>query len=106
SGGGGKSGLERLARPAPRCFERMYGHHPRLQRDFLARPRTVVSTFAVHLERRIGRRRLLDLAREVLEDRHERGHWRAAVAGGDDPALHVERIGFAAELDGEGIGLA
>ena len=73
--------------------------------DVLARPRAVVGAPAVDLERRVGRRDLLDLAGEMLEHRGDRGEGRAAAAGAHDLAFGVERVGLAAELDGERVSL-
>ena len=83
----------------------MNRHRPRLQLHILTSPRTVVGTLAVHLQRGIRWRDLLDCAREVVEHACDRSQRRKTVGPRHHLALGVERVGLFAELDREHVGL-
>src|SRR6478735_10266807 len=77
---GREGGVERSLESIDQRLERVNGHLARLQLELLACPRQIVGPLAVDLERRIGRRELLDLAREVRTDRRHCRERRAMVA--------------------------
>jgi hypothetical protein len=82
----------------------MDDHLTCFQLDLLARTSKVIGSLAINLERRKGRRDLLDRASEAGHDRFNIGEARPNIAGGDDLALQVQRVGLLAEADGEVVG--
>ncbi len=81
------------------------GHRPRLQLHLDPLPRQVVGPLAVHLDGRIDRRGLLDLADEGLQRLCRRLRRGPHVRFSRDHALAVEAGGGLAPGDGEAIGL-
>ena len=87
------------------AHKRMDRHTARLEHHLFARPRQIIGAPAVHLERGIGRRHLLDRpgeARQHCVDLVGRG---AHVARRDRDPFGIERVGLRPEADREFVDL-
>src|ERR1700677_2715894 len=73
--------------------------------ELRAPARQIVGALAADLDRRIGRRGLLDRPEKTRQHRRDLARRRANVGTSDDYALGVVGVGFFAPSDGETIGL-